>query len=44
MVSNPKYKDQKCNGIELSVNVNESFDPIKLGVIIIFEIHKIISK
>ncbi|MFH0735409.1 MAG: DUF1343 domain-containing protein [bacterium] len=41
MVSNPKYKDQKCNGIELSVNIIDNFDPVKLGIIIIFEIHKL---
>ncbi len=41
MVANPKYENQKCNGVEMSVNITTKFDPVKLGIIIIYEVHKL---
>lgn len=41
MASKPKYADLECNGIELIVDVKADFDPVKLGVIIIYEVHKL---
>ncbi len=41
MASKPKYAELECNGVELIIDVKADFDPVKFGVIVIYEIHKL---
>lgn len=41
MAANPKYKDILCNGVELVIDKNKSFDAVKLGIYIIYEINNL---
>ncbi|HPN37712.1 MAG TPA: DUF1343 domain-containing protein [Melioribacteraceae bacterium] len=41
MASNPKYKDNKCFGIQLAIDKSKNFDAVKLGITIIYEVNKL---
>jgi len=41
MASNPKHLNKECNGIELTIDKKVSFDPIKLGIAVIYETNKL---
>ncbi len=39
--SNPKYKEQKCQGIFVNVSERKKFDAVKTGITIVWAIHKL---
>lgn len=41
MASDPKYKDQECKGIKISVTDRNSFEAVKFGVILIYSLIKL---
>ncbi len=44
VASNPKYKDQNCNGIKISVINRYKFEPVQFAVKLLYALHKIHPK
>jgi uncharacterized protein YbbC (DUF1343 family) len=40
-VTNPKYKDQECNGVEISIVDREVVKPVEVGIAIICSVRKL---
>ncbi len=41
MSVNPKYKNTICSGIKIQINNLEKFEPVKFGVKLVYELHKL---
>ncbi len=41
MSNNPKYKNEKCYGLNLKVTDRKAFQPVKFGVILLSALHKL---
>jgi uncharacterized protein YbbC (DUF1343 family) len=44
IVINPKYKDQLCHGVKITVSNRYKFDAVKLGIKLIYVLHKLYPK
>ena len=40
-VSNPKYKNEKCNGIRIKITDRDKFESVKFGIKLIAALHKL---
>ncbi len=41
VVSNPKYKNEKCNGIKIKITDRHKFESVKFGIRLIAALHKL---
>lgn len=41
MATNPKYKNETCNGIKIEITDNENFESVKFGVKLLYVINKL---
>ena len=44
IITNPKYKGQLCHGIKITVSNRYKFDAVKLGIKLLYVLHKLYPK